>query len=96
MPLESFSQIVINKNKKKKTTKAPAYPWQELALSIIKDLNVPNFKKSSVFKACKENNAETVKTALNDTKELCKEDASWQYFFKVISSLKQQINEKKQ
>ncbi len=91
MSLESFSEIMKNKTK----TKAPAYPWQELALDIIKELNPPDFKKSSVFKACKENPAATVRVALNDTKELCKKGARWQYFFKVLSSIKEnQKNEK--
>jgi len=43
---ESFASIWKNK----KTVKPPAYQWQELALQIIKELNIPVSKKSSVFK----------------------------------------------
>ena len=92
MPLESFSDIF---NNKKPIKKAPAYKWQDLALQIITDLAVPANKKSSVFKACKDNPESRIKTALNDTKELCKDGSSWQYFFKVLSSLKQKELENK-
>ena len=40
---------------KKPGKKPPAYPWQDLALKIIKELNIPNFKRGAVFKVCKEN-----------------------------------------
>ncbi len=82
--MESFSDIFKNK----KITKAPAYPWQDLALTIIKELNIPNFKKSSVFKACKDLPENKVRIALNDTKELCHNKNKWQYFFKIISEIK--------
>ncbi len=78
--MESFSDIVRHKASKK----PPAYSWQELALQIIKDLSIPNNKKSSVFKACKNNSEQTIKLALNDTKELCKTGEKWKYFFKII------------
>ncbi|NCD00528.1 hypothetical protein EOL94_00295 [bacterium] len=80
----SFANILQNK----KTIKPPAYPWQELALQIIKDLAVPANKKSSVFKVCKDNSESSVRHALIDTKELCKEGDKWQYFFKVINNYK--------
>lgn len=82
--MESFSDIFKNK----KTTKAPAYPWQDLALLVIKELNVPDFKKSSVFKACKDLPENKIRIALNDTKELCHNKGKWQYFFKIISEMK--------
>ena len=68
--------------------KPPAYEWQDLALKIIKDLNIPSFKKSSVFKACKENSRFFIEKCLNDTKELCKTGQKWKYFFKLISELR--------
>ncbi|HAM87983.1 MAG: hypothetical protein US83_C0001G0074 [Candidatus Falkowbacteria bacterium GW2011_GWC2_38_22] len=68
--------------------KAPAYQWQELALRIIKDLNIPDTKKSSVFKACRENPKNFVEQCLNDTKELCKTGEKWKYFFKIINQPK--------
>ncbi len=74
--------------KENRKVKAPAYPWQDLALQIIKDLGIPKDKRSSVFKVCKENGSETIKRALNDTKELCKTGATWRYFFKLIEENK--------
>lgn len=68
----------------KPAVKAPAYPWQDLALRVIKELNIPNFKRSSVFKICKEKEAHVIERAINDTKELCKGGESWKYFFKII------------
>ena len=82
----SFGDIIKNKEEKKKV-KPTAYSWQELALQIIKELNIPNFKRSSVFKICKEAPENMVKAALVDTKELCKDGESWKYFFKVIHVL---------
>lgn len=86
--MESLSDIFKNK----KDSKPPAYPWQELALTIINDLKVPNNKRSSVFKICKENHPETVKRALSDTKELCKTSSAWRYFFKLIEESKKTKN----
>jgi len=80
---DSF-QSVSNIIKNKKTVKPPAYPWQELALRIIKELSVPGFKRSAVFKVAKEKPAHEVELAFNDTKELCKSGSKWQYFFKII------------
>lgn len=88
---QSFSDIFKNK---KTVSKPPAYPWQELALQVIKDLSVPGFKRSSVFKACRDMPAEKIKTALNDTKELCKSGSQWQYFFKIVSELKKEEQKK--
>lgn len=80
----SFSDII----KVRKAVKAPAYPWQDLALRIIKELAVPGFKRSSVFKICKDYDQTVIERAMNDTKELCKGGSQWQYFFKVISQAK--------
>jgi hypothetical protein len=70
----------------KRSVKPPAYLWQELALRVIKELGVPNFKRDSVFKACKEHPRAFVLTCLSDTKELCKTGERWKYFFKLIES----------
>ena len=72
----------------KTTKKPPAYEWQDLALNIIKELAVPEFKRSSVFKACRDNSQTIIRQALNDTKELCQTGTKWQYFFKVLSPKK--------
>lgn len=77
---QSLSDII----KAKKPAKAPAYPWQDLALRIIKELGIPNFKRSAIFKICKEKSAPQIELALNDTKELCHDGAKWKYFFKII------------
>lgn len=65
--------------------KPPAYEWQDLALQIIKELSVPEFKKSAVFKVCRDLPKSLVMQALIDTKELSKDGPAWKYFFKVIS-----------
>ena len=70
--------------KAKPKIKAPAYPWQDLALRVIKELNIPGFKRAAVFKVCRDLPAHKIEIALNDTKELCKSGASWKYFFKII------------
>lgn len=82
---QSFSDIFKNRPK----VKAPAYPWQDLALRVIKELAIPGFKRSSVFKACKELPSNKIELALNDTKELCKTGVTWKYFFKVLDANKQ-------
>lgn len=80
---KSFSDLIKIK-RETKTIKAPAYSWQDLALKIIKELNIPSVKRSSVFKICKEKPAYLINLALNDTKELCKTGSAWKYFFKII------------
>jgi len=78
--MESLSNLISKRQK----TKAPAYPWQDLALRVIKDLSIPNFKRSAVFKVCKDKSTVQIERALNDTKELCPSGAKWKYFFKII------------
>lgn len=80
----SLSDILKNRQ----TVKAPAYPWQDLALQIIKELAIPNFKRAAVFKVCRDLPEHKIKIALNDTKELCRTGAAWKYFFKIIDSKK--------
>ena len=69
-----------------KPVKAPAYSWQDLALRIIKDFNVPPMKRSSIFKICKDKPATQIERAINDTKELCQSGDKWKYFFKIIDA----------
>jgi len=71
--------------KQPETIKLPAYQWQDLALRVIRELGIPNFKRNSVFKACKENSQDFIEKCLNDTKELCKDGEKWKYFFKLIT-----------
>lgn len=89
--LKSFGELMKNRVIKK----APAYQWQELALKIINDLNIPNNKRSSVFRVCKQNTRQIVELAMNDTKELCKSGEKWRYFFKVIDKKITDQNSKK-
>lgn len=71
----------------KSRKKPPAHPWQDLALEVIAKLGVPNFKRNSVFKVCKNNSPTVVRRALNDTLELCESGAKWKYFFKIIDNI---------
>lgn len=77
----------------KRGKKPLAYAWQALALRVIEELHIPNFKRGSVFKVCAELDKNAVEQCLNDTKELAKTGSQWQYFFKVVGNLKTKINE---
>jgi hypothetical protein len=77
-----FSQGLKNQRSR---PQAPAYAWQDLALHVIKELNIPNFKRSAVFKVCKEKPRTYIEKCLNDTKELCQTGEKWKYFFKVAA-----------
>lgn len=78
------------KDQTKKTSqkKPPAHEWQELALKIIDELSIPPFKRSSVFKICKNHPKVFIERCLNDTRELCDKGEKWKYFFKLISATK--------
>ena len=89
--LKSMGELM----KKRVVQKAPAYLWQELALTVIKDLNIPNQKRSSVFMVCKKYSRQIVERALNDTKELCKTGEKWRYFFKLIEKKPENTGVKK-
>ena len=78
---EDFKQIL--KTKAAKIKKSPVYEWQDLALKVIRDLNIPDFKKNSVFKVCKENSKIFIERCMDDTKELCQSGDRWKYFFKL-------------
>ena len=81
---QGFQKLDFILGNKKPAKPPPTYEWQDLALQIIAELNVPNFKRSSVFKVCKQYHKEKVLIALNDTKELCQTGEKWKYFFKVV------------
>ncbi|PLX20971.1 hypothetical protein C0584_04270 [Candidatus Parcubacteria bacterium] len=85
MEQADFQSIGDLFSKKKDQKKPPAHEWQDLALRIIQELKVPNFKRNSVFKVCKENSKQFIETCLSDTKELCKTGSKWSYFFKLVS-----------
>lgn len=69
----------------KKSKKMPAYAWQDLALLVIKELSMPDFKRSAVFKVCKQKPRVYIEKCLNDTKELCQSGEKWKYFFKLVA-----------
>ena len=71
--------------KDKKIKKPPQYEWQDFALRIIKELNIPKFKRSAIFKVCKDSPRPFLEKCLNDTKELCQQGEKWRYFFKLIN-----------
>ncbi|MFA5644610.1 MAG: hypothetical protein WC928_03755 [Patescibacteria group bacterium] len=83
--MDNIKNILKNKTAGKKP---PAHQWQDLALRIIKELSIPDFKRNSVFKICKDNPETRIMQSLNDTKELCKTGQKWQYFFKIINPKK--------
>lgn len=84
---ENLSDILSRRMSKKPT----AYPWQDLALRIIRELKIPNFKRNSVFKVCKTCSRQRIENALTDTKELCNRGEKWKYFFKIIEQDESQI-----
>ncbi len=85
--LEKLGDL-FNQSAKKPRQPTPAYAWQDLALGVIKELSIPNFKKSAVFKVCKQKSRVLIEKALNDTKELCQSGVKWKYFFKLIAGSK--------
>lgn len=86
--LEKIGDLLANSSNQltlsKKNKKPPAFVWQDLALRVIKELNIPNFKKSAVFKVCKLYPRSYIEKCLNDTKELCQSGEKWKYFFKIV------------
>ncbi len=78
---------IFKEQKTKDVKKTTAHEWQSFALRIIQELNIPNFKRSAVFKVCKGKPKAAVELCLNDTKELCKTGEKWKYFFKIVSSI---------
>lgn len=84
---EGFSSLgSLFSAKRPEVKKPPAYQWQDLALRVIKELNIPPFKKSSVFKICRDNSKEVVEMFLSDTRELCNDGDKWKYFFKIFAN----------
>ncbi len=67
-----------------KTKKPPAFEWQELALRVVEELKIPDFKRSSIFKVCRDHSKEFIERCLADTKELCRSGERWRYFLKVV------------
>ena len=79
----------IGKFLSRRQAKPPVYQWQDLALRVVKELNIPAFKKSAVFKVCRDLPKQYILNCLNDTKELAKEGEKWRYFFKLTEKFAQ-------
>ncbi len=87
---QAFKNILNNRQH----VKPPSYQWQDLALRVIEELNIPNHKRNSAFKVCKQYTKIQIEKALNDTKELVSGEEKWKYFFKLLNNLtKQKIAE---
>ena len=84
MPIDKGLEKIGDLFAGKKNKKMPAYAWQDLALRVIKELNIPDFKRNAVFKICKLKPKIYIEKALNDTKELCLNGEKWKYFFKIV------------
>lgn len=84
MLIDKGPEKIGNLFDRRQNKKMPAYAWQDLALRIIKELNIPDFKRSAVFKVCKLKSRTFIEKCLNDTKELCREGEPWKYFFKIV------------
>ena len=82
---KGFEQLKDIFKARQPVKKPPAYEWQDFALRIINELGIPGFKRSAVFKVCKENPKSYIERCLNETKELCRSGTKWKYFFKLIS-----------
>lgn len=85
---EKYTDIKTLLKNRQEPKKQPAYEWQDLALRVINELDVPGFKRASVFQACKKHGKTFIEMSLNDTKELCKSGEKWKYFFKIITAKK--------
>ncbi len=83
--MDNIKEILNNKTS---GTKPPAYPWQDLALKIERELKVPTFKRNAVFKVCRDYPRSVIERCLADTKELCFSGDKWRYFFKALMANK--------
>lgn len=84
--MDTIKDILQNKTAGKKP---PAYPWQDLALKIERELRVPGFKRNAVFKVCRDYPRSVIERCLADTKELCLSPQKWPYFFKAVMMSRQ-------
>jgi len=84
--MDSIKDILNNKKKSSKI-KPPKFRWQEVALKVIEDFKVDKTKKSSVFKACKDD----VNMATRVSAYCLEGDKNTiEYFFKMYNIWKNQ------
>jgi len=83
--MKQISDIFKQNTQRKKP---PAYRWQDLALKVIKELSIPEKKRSSIFMVCKKYDRNFIEKCMDDTKELCESGEKWKYFFKLIANEK--------
>ncbi|MBT4516672.1 MAG: hypothetical protein HOC78_02140 [Candidatus Komeilibacteria bacterium] len=86
--MQQIADIFKKKKKEAPKKRTTAYQWQDFALFIIKELDIPQSKKNSVFKICKDYDKNYVEKCLDDTKELAQGAGRWRYFFKLIAEYK--------
>lgn len=95
MPTDKGLERIGDLFNQKTAKPAPAYAWQDLALRVIKELNIPDFKRSAVFKVCKQKSRIFIETGLNETKELCQTGEKWKYFFKLVAGAERNVYKRK-
>lgn len=85
---EGFTKIgfTLDKFKTAPVIKDKLQSWQDLALGIIKDLNIPAKDRSMIFLVCKRFGRSYIERCLNTTKEKARGDLKGHYFIKVIYS----------
>jgi hypothetical protein len=93
--MQQISDIFKKKKEPVNEVKAPSYQWQDMALNIIKELDIPQSKKNSVFKVCKDYDKNYVEKCVDDTKELAQGSGRWRYFFKLVAEYKKDDKNKK-
>lgn len=71
---------------------APKYEFQDTALEIIQRLGVPQNKKSSVFKVCKEENQAHVEAAYRFAVDYPNPKLKSQMFFWKLNEVKKHVN----
>lgn len=71
---------------------APKYEFQDTALEIIQRLGVPQNKKSSVFKVCKEENESHVEAAYRFAVDYPQPKLKTQMFFWKLNEVKNHVN----
>ena len=84
MKEEEISSIKDVLKQAKTGPKPPAYPWQDLALKVEREIKIPSYKRGALFKVCKDYPRTVIERCLADTKELCKSGEEWRYFFKAV------------
>lgn len=82
---DGLLKIDLSRYQKPQEKKRAIHRWQELALTIIKELKVPAYERGLIFKICCENPEAYVEHCFNETKECAKDmSRASHYFVKLI------------